>query len=312
MAAFDAISSTSDLRFTTITQSHTCSAANRILLVWVVYRNDLTAPTAAPTYDGVSTTLVNTWSLGDITIKLYSLSSPNAGTADIVLHLSSSDGGQLMIAASFKDSSGLLGVASNTTWSTGSPRPSISVGSSVGDLIVDIITGNFTDNSTSPTPDASQTQQANVYPAAQSVDRALISTKAGAATSTTMAWTNVLDALLPNREVGQLVGIAVKDGVQSANISVSETVTVSDINIVSNGTHIEVIILSENTTFDIPVNLSVNDTVTVLDYFPSRVDINLIESITVNELSRCSFPIRWHDRSSESSGIWTDEDRPIK
>ena len=190
--AFDAASSSSTAVGPTLTWSHTCSGAQRVLVVGVGL--ETAQSVTSVTYGGVELTRVGYVAQGqgdtydDVRSELWVLIAPLTGANNIVVTASGETeiigGATSWTGAHQSAPTGVFASATGT-----SNAPSVAVASTAGDFVVDnMIASRSSPGTITATVGAGQTQRWNQVIGVSYPKRACGSTEGGAA-SVTMSWT---------------------------------------------------------------------------------------------------------------------------
>jgi hypothetical protein len=170
MAAFDASSTAQSAFSSSLTFSHTCSGADRVLFVAVNTGSGVT-------YNGVSMTAVET---GDADKRLYALVAPASGTHDVVVSLPS-PAAILAVAASYTGVDQVSPYDGVQASATGDTSPSVTVTSSTGNLVVGMSAVGDIGGLALQTAGAGQTSRGSL---AEGQQYLILSDEAGAASTT--------------------------------------------------------------------------------------------------------------------------------
>lgn len=179
---FDAAASGSVASATSLTFAHTCTGADRLLLVTAA--NAIIADVSGVTYGGVAMTYVADILRGDtIRIHLFRLIAPATGANDVIITLVSGATAIVGGSQSFTGAHQTTPLGTPATASGYDTAPSIAVSSATGELVADAV---GTEPNNAPTVGAGQTERWNL--GVGTTVRAAGSTEPGAA-SVTMSWT---------------------------------------------------------------------------------------------------------------------------
>lgn len=187
--AFDAVSNLNGAPSSSLSWSHTCTGADRILIVGIAQRNGRSV--TAITYNGVAMTLIGTSGDTFTTISMYYLLAPATGANTISITFSSSDSDNNGMAVSYTgvhQTTPLGTFVSASNPGSGSTTPSVTASSASGELVVDTVSVQSSATQ-SITVGSGQTQRNNVIGGATSSEVVGgMSEEAGAA-SVVMSWT---------------------------------------------------------------------------------------------------------------------------
>lgn len=183
--AIDAVSSTTCDGCSSITISHTCSGADRLILVCVSYDPDDFETITGVTYNGVSlSSQIQVNEGDDAHAEIFTLVAPATGANDAVVTFSAALRRQAVvgvISLTGVDQSTPVTATASGNGLAGSS--SINVASATDELVIDCIAGEQT---TSFTAGAGQTERWNLNDSSFTYGAG--STEPGA-TTTTMSWT---------------------------------------------------------------------------------------------------------------------------
>jgi len=188
---FDATSGGEGQGVGSITFSHTCSGADRILLVGI-FHNASAEHVQSVTYNGVSLTRLASASVsGAFEHELWYLVAPATGANDIVVTHNVNPGDLIGCAVSYTGVHQSMPFGAVVTGSGVSSAPGVSVNSASGEVVVDTL-GAYKGDGTDPVVDPSQTLRGHMEGFPDSAYHSFHSSEAGAS-SVTMSWTTTCD-----------------------------------------------------------------------------------------------------------------------
>ena len=215
--AFDAASTAKVASGTSLSWSHTCTGANRALIVGLTHKNGTTYATAI-TYNGVSLTKAILQKVGgsgsqDCSMELWYLLAPASGSNTISVIINTSTPGSVGGACSFTGADQeLIGTFTSQSFGANTSASLPITTTRNNSFIVDVM-GEVTGGAA--TPDGSQTQRWND---SQSVVGAGSTKQLVSAGATTMSWSWSTSAKsgICAIEVYELVTPGVKTGIGSS------------------------------------------------------------------------------------------------
>ncbi|MCK5606539.1 hypothetical protein KAR91_31845 [Candidatus Pacearchaeota archaeon] len=177
MADIDAVSSAQQGETVggTLTWPHTCTGANRILMVGISMDSSFGGTVTGVTYNSTSMTLVGTVNnSNNVRVYLYRLVAPDSGGAhDIVVTFSGRSGGKVCGGTSYTGVHQTFPVGTLMTATGSDAAPTGTVIADSSDLVLDVLAANSISGfgpGTGPgmgptitaTPDGSQTERWNL------------------------------------------------------------------------------------------------------------------------------------------------------
>jgi hypothetical protein len=188
---FDATSGGEGNGVASITFSHTCSGADRILLVGI-FHNGPADHVQSVTYNGVPLTrLANTNVSNAFEHELWYLVAPATGANAIVVTHNAIPADLIACAVSYTGVHQSTPFGTAVTGSGTSSAPGVSVSSANGEVVVDTL-GAYKGDATDPVVDASQTLRGHMEGFPDVTYHSFHSSEAGAS-SVTMSWATTCD-----------------------------------------------------------------------------------------------------------------------